>query len=241
MRAFVFVVLAACGSPAPEVSTPLGPATAPVAEAPGEAPASALGVTGKVQETMDSGGYTYLKLDVAGREVWAAVPQAAVQVGQTVTLLSPTTMHGFQSKTLNRTWDEILFATLDDGGAAAAPPAAPMGAPASAPVAVGPVAKADGPDGRTVAEVFAQKAALSGKTVAVRGTVVKATNGVMGKNWLHVQDGTGEAGSNDLTVTTNASVEKGATVLVRGVLATDKDFGAGYAYTAIVEDATVTP
>ena len=62
----------------------------------------------------------------------------------------------------------------------------------------------------------------------------------MGKNWIHIQDGTGEAGANDLTVTTSAEANTGDTVLISGTLATDKDFGYGYAYDVIVEEAEVT-
>ena len=94
--------------------------------------------------------------------------------------------------------------------------------------------------GKTVAEIFAEKAALSGKAVEVRGKVVKYSPEIMGKIWLHIQDGTGEAGSNDLTVTTMTPVKMGDTVVVKGLLAVDKDFGYGYQYALIVEDAEVT-
>ena len=81
---------------------------------------------------------------------------------------------------------------------------------------------------------------LSGKTVSVRGKVVKFSPKIMGKNWVHLKDGTGESGSDDLTITTAASVKVGDTVLVRGVVATDKDFGFGYRYELLVEDASIT-
>ena len=62
----------------------------------------------------------------------------------------------------------------------------------------------------------------------------------MGKNWIHIQDGTGDAGANDLTVTTDVTANSGDTVLISGTLSLDKDFGYGYAYGVIVEDAEVT-
>jgi hypothetical protein len=76
--------------------------------------------------------------------------------------------------------------------------------------------------------------------VKVRGKVVKYNSGIMGKNWLHIQDGSGAAGSNDLTVTTSANTKVGDTVLVAGVLSANKDFGSGYKYALIVQDAKVT-
>ena len=135
-----------------------------------------------------------------------------------------------------------------------APPPATPSAPAAAmpdsaphPMPVAPaasvdltgIAKAEG--GRTVAEVFAAKADLAGQEVLVRGRVVKSNPNVMGKNWLHVRDGSGGEGTNDLTVTTSgAAPQVGDTVLVKGKVALDRDLGMGYRYEVIVEDAELT-
>ena len=93
----------------------------------------------------------------------------------------------------------------------------------------------------SIAETWAKRDALSGKSVTVRGTVVKVNNGILGFNWLHVQDGSGKAsdGTNDLTVTTDAVVKVGDIVTATGTLTLKKDFGAGYAYEAILEKATI--
>ena len=100
------------------------------------------------------------------------------------------------------------------------------------------IAKAEG--GKTVAEVFAEKDALAGKPVTVRGKVVKVNGGIMGKNWLHVRDGSGAEGTNDLTVTTSGELpELGTIVVVTGPVTLDKDFGMGYQYAVILEDADV--
>jgi DNA/RNA endonuclease YhcR with UshA esterase domain len=89
--------------------------------------------------------------------------------------------------------------------------------------------------------VWANRKALSGKTVTVRGKVVKVNPQIMGRNWLHIQDGTGKAdgGTNDLTVTTDAMVKKGDIVTITGTVGVDKDFTAGYQYAVIVEDAKI--
>jgi hypothetical protein len=101
------------------------------------------------------------------------------------------------------------------------------------------IAKADG--GLTIAEVFEGKDQLAGQPILVRGKVVKSNPDIMGKNWLHVRDGSGAGGTNDLTVTTAGAVPNvGDTVVVKGVLALNKDFGMGYQYDVIVEDAEVT-
>ena len=132
--------------------------------------------------------------------------------------------------------------------AAAAPeattPTMPAGETHPAPKAAAEVdltgiAKAEG--GKTVAEVFAEKDSLAGKPVTFRGKVVKTNPDIMGKNWLHVRDGSGEEGTNDLTITTAGTLPNvGDTVVVTGNVTLNKDFGMGYAYDVLVEDAQVT-
>ena len=103
------------------------------------------------------------------------------------------------------------------------------------------VVRAEGATGRTVAELYDERGALSGKTVALRGQVVKYSAGIMGRNWIHLRDGTGDAtaGTHDITVTSSGTTAVGDVVLVQGTVAVDKDFGAGYLYAVIVEDASV--
>ena len=131
----------------------------------------------------------------------------------------------------------------------AAPTAPAAGMPSSAPhpmpaaptqaVDLTGIAKAEG--GKTVAEVFTGKDQLAGQKVIVRGKVVKANANIMGKNWLHVRDGSGAEGTNDLTVTTSSAVPSvGDIVLVTGTVLLNKDFGMGYKYPVIIEDAEVT-
>ena len=101
------------------------------------------------------------------------------------------------------------------------------------------IAKAEG--GQTVAELFAAKDQFDGETALIRGKVVKVNADIMGKNWLHIRDGSGEEGTNDLTVTTTDAVPAvGDTVLVAGQVGLNRDFGMGYMYPLIVEDAQVT-
>jgi hypothetical protein len=111
-------------------------------------------------------------------------------------------------------------------------------APAQA-VDLSGIAKAEG--GKTIAEVFAGREQLAGQMVLIRGKVVKTNPRIMGRNWLHVRDGTGAEGSNDLTVTTvGAAPTVGDTVVVSGPVVLNKDFGMGYTYDVIIEDADVT-
>ncbi len=133
-----------------------------------------------------------------------------------------------------------------EGAAAQTPPA---GMPEGHPMVAAPVqdvdltgiARADG--GKTVAEIHAERTALAGQTVAVRGKVVKANANIMGMNWLHVRDGSGAEGTNDLTITTAAAAplpSVGDTVVVTGAVVIDKDLGMGYQYSVLIEDAAIS-
>ena len=253
---------ATTAAPAPTVAQPA--ATQPQTVAATEAPAGA--INGKVVETMDAAGYTYVKLKTASGDVWAAVPQTKVAVGSNVTLAGNMTLDNFESKTLKRKFDHIVFGTI--AGPQNAPmmasaatqqqgaksPHPPMGGPQMAQMAAQhisggaanlgeiKVAKAEGAEAKTVAEVWSGKASLKDAPVAIRGKVVKFLPGIMGKNWLHLRDGSGSAekGDNDITVTTDDTAAVGDVVLVKGIVHTDKDFGAGYSYAVIVENAKVT-
>ncbi len=234
------LLIAACTKDQPSASAvaaaaqPPAPAPPPAARAM-TAPITGDNISGTVLETMSSGGYTYAKLGRGGSEVWVAGPETQLAVGAVVGKTSGSLMTAFHSDTLNRTFDEIYFVGSLGTGAAAAP-AAPHGAPApEAPIEK--IARADG--GKTVAEIFAEKAALSGKPVALRGKVVKVNNGILGHNWLHLRDGSGTTGTNDLIVTTVAAANLNDVVVVRGTVATNKDFGAGYSYAVLIEDATI--
>lgn len=92
---------------------------------------------------------------------------------------------------------------------------------------------------KTVEGLYQHKAKLGGQEVQVRGKVVKVNNGVMNRNFLHIQDGTGKQGTNDLTVTSQETAEIGDEVVVTGKLAVDKDFGAGYTYPVLLEEAKI--
>lgn len=99
------------------------------------------------------------------------------------------------------------------------------------------IAQADG--GVTVAELYATKDELAGETVTLRGKVVKVNAGIMGTNWLHVRDGSGVEGSNNITITSDQLADVGDLVLVTGILTVNKDFGMGYRYEAIIEQADI--
>lgn len=209
---------------------------------PSQSPSGPL-LKGEVLEVRDVESYTYLRLKTKDGETWAAVPTTAVKKGAQVTIGNTMVMENFESKALKRKFDRIVFGAIADPNAkpAAAPAAPPHGASPAPSAPVAKVAKATGPDAKTVAEVVKGKSSLKDKPVLVRAQVVKVTSGILGKNWLHVQDGSGSAadGSNDLIVTTKDTVAVGDVVSAKGTVRTDVNVGSGYAYAVLIEDAAV--
>jgi photosystem II stability/assembly factor-like uncharacterized protein len=101
------------------------------------------------------------------------------------------------------------------------------------------MAMASEPAQKTVEALFQEKAQLKGQQVQLKGKVVKSNNQIMGKNWIHLQDGTGAQGTNDITITTQDTAQVGDEVIIIGTVGVDVDFGSGYMYPLIVEKATV--
>ena len=210
------------------------------------------GFTGKVLETTNSGGYVFVRVQGPHKSLWAATQPCQVTVGDNVSLPPGEVMQQFRSASLNRTFEEILFVEhLDNltlrGGtlpltASGAKAALPPGHPKlkeTAPLSGPDVQIAQPAGGHTVAEVFAQRQQLAGQTLTIKGRVMKFTPGIMGRNWMHLRDGTGTAGNNDLTVTTTDLAKVGDVVTMRGTLVIDQDFGGGYTYSALLEKAAV--
>lgn len=206
------------------------------------------GFSGKVVEATNTAGYTYVLVDTGSNRVWAAGTQVTVSVGDQVAVGPGLSMTQYHSKSLNRDFDLVYFtgSITVAGRNAGAAPTLPPGHPSLTGLASGPnqdvtgVKRADG--GKTIQEIYTAKSELAGKPVTVRGKVVKYNAMILGKNWLHIRDGSGsaEAKDNDLAVTTDTPAKLGDTVLVTGNVSTNRDFGAGYRYTVIIEDAKVT-
>lgn len=198
----------------------------------GEAPPGLTVVKGEVLEVVDVESYTYLRLKTTDGETWAAVGKTPVVKGSLVTIDNAMTLNNFESKSLNKTFKTIIFGTL--GGAAGATHAAKP-----ADIVDVKVAGAVGANAHTVAEIVTKATVLKDKQVLVRGKIVKYNPGIMGKNWVHLRDGSGTEANNDILVTTQSQAKVGDVVTVKGVVRNDKDFGAGYSYKVLIEDATL--
>lgn len=208
-------------------------------------------IRGTVLETIDAAGYTYVQLGSGENKIWLAGPKTTVAVGDVVQAPQGMPMTDFHSAALNRDFEVVYFVGGMQNLSAA--PAAQAPVAADAPVAQSPntaapsaaveeVAVEAVEAGKNIAELFANKDAYADKEVTLRGKVVKYNADVMGANFIHIQDGSGNAAdkNHDLTVTSKSAAAVGDVVVVKGKLVLEKDFGAGYSYPVIVEDAEVT-
>jgi len=208
-------------------------------------------ITGKVVEAINSSGYTYLLLEKGGVKQWVAIPELFITVGDEVELQPGVQMGEFFSKPLNRKWDQILFSggpteNFNTKRKANAHKGVNMSEPApgnkkkEGKIVEGlKVEKAQAANAFTLEEVMQKKSELQDKTIIVRGQVVKVSTGIMGRNWVHITDASGSKSDNKLVVTTNDTPAIGDIVTATGTFHNNVDFGGGYFYEIILENATV--
>jgi len=217
---------------------------APVVPAAESSPA-----TGTVAETMESGGYVYIRLEDG---VWIAANNFAVSKGDEIQYSGAMEMNDFHSKSLDKSFESILFVSeaslMGSDGAVTTPVTLPgngstdvqvkKAVAAQAPVAgeIKPLA-----EGKTIADIFVESDQLKDQVVSLNAKVIKINKAIMGKNWITLQDGTGTMPENKLVATSQAVVSPGDIVIVKGIVKTDIDLGYGYFYEILLEDATFSP
>lgn len=194
-----------------------------------------------VEEVVQTSAYTYLLFKEEGAQYWAAVSRdETIGEGETYYYDQYMEMKNFHSKDLDKTFDNIYFIEFLSAEPISAKK---MGAPTKTgsnkvgDFEVESIVPAEG--GITIGELYANRSKYDGKTVKIRGYVVKYTAAVMEKNWVHIQDGTKNGADFDLTITTDAVCAQGDVVVVKGKISLEKDFGYGYDYPVIMEDAAM--
>ena len=205
-----------------------------------QAPAGADVHTGVVQEVLQATAYTYLKLKEGDRDFWVAITKREAKVGETISFAGGLEMKNFESKNLQRKFDSIYFVDRVIGGEQSQPAGhGSMGMPRSTKPALEKqeisVERAEG--GITIGELLADPDSYAAKTVRIKGQVTKVNRAIMGKNWIHLQDGTNASGKFDLTITTQEQANVGDVVTFEGTIVLNKDFGAGYVYAVLMEEA----
>ncbi len=180
----------------------------------------------QVKEFLHTERYTYMQVTENQDSFWIAVPRREAAVGEVYYYRGGLRTHNFHSKEFDRVFETIILVSevvlLDDSGSPAVKPAEPGSEAAAAEV--------------KLSNLYADPHQYEGKRIKVRGTCVKVNPMIMNRNWVHIQDGSGDM---ELTVTTAEDISVGSVVTLEGIIALDKDFGAGYHYDIILEGAVL--
>ena len=199
------------------------------------------------QEVLHIDDYTYLRVLENGIEKWIAAPSTQAEIGQTYYFEKGMEMTNFESKELNRTFETIYFVdrmstdpemkiqmnsynslNTDLSQQGAKPILEKQ------QVEIKPVE-----DALTIAELYKNMKAYEGKSIKIKGKVTKFNPAIMKKNWIHLQDGTEFNDRFDITATIDTEANVGDIVTIEGVVSLNKDFGYGYTYELIVENAVL--
>jgi len=192
-----------------------------------------------ISEVIQTTKYTYFLVEEGDNEYWMAVTKREATKGDVIYYSNPLEMNNFVSKELGRTFPTILFVQNVSNEPImyenAASPLMDQTKPETVKVDNVKINPVKG--GISISDLYGEKNKYEGKTVIIRGVVTRYNHMVMGKNWVHIQDGTEYSGEFDLTVTTMDSLAVGNTVTFTGIISLNKDFGSGYFYKIIMEEA----
>ncbi|MCD4731044.1 MAG: hypothetical protein K8R74_10610 [Bacteroidales bacterium] len=195
-----------------------------------------------VKEVLQTTSYTYLQAEENGQLQWLAMPKMEASIGETYYHQNGMEMVDFKSKELNRTFSSVLFLNgvidpeIVEGGDPSVTPS-PQKSKTEVEILNVDIEPATG--GITIAELFSNKEKYANNVVKIRGKVTKFNSKIMSRNWIHMQDGTSNSGEFDFTATTADEVKVGDVITIEGIIALDKDFGAGYFYKVIMENGKV--
>jgi hypothetical protein len=196
-----------------------------------------------LKEFLQTNNYTYLLVSEKGKEQWLAVPKMEAKTGGTYYYKGGMEMPNFKSKELNRNFESVLCVEkvstspdqlMKSQNIPATTHAAMVKKGGKENLSIDPVE-----GGITIAELFANKEKYNGKTVKIKGKVIKINTKIMGKNWIHLQDGTEYGGLYDLTATSTLELNVGDIISLEGKITLNKDFGYGYKYDILMEEAVL--
>jgi len=194
----------------------------------------------EVKEVIHTTSYSYLRLDDNGDDKWIAITKQDIKVGETIYYLDGMRMDNFQSEELDRTFESVYFVQDISDQPIVETQQMIMGQTEPKKPHLKKIdVEIELPEGAiSIGQLYSEKEQYNGKSVTVRGQVTKVNTGIMGRNWIHIQDGTGGETNFDLTITSDDIPNLDEVVTYWGVVAVDKDFGAGYSYELIIEEAT---
>lgn len=200
-----------------------------------------------VEEILNVNSYTYLNVLEDGVKKWIVAPTVDAEIGKSYYYTGGMKMTNFESKELGRKFDAVYFVDsiisadfIDIGKGAKEPKLTEQATPTKKPtleklaITIDPIT-----DGVKISELLKDKLLYANKKIKIKGEVTKFNSGIMGKNWVHFQDGTAYQGAYDLMITTQEILAVGDVIVFEGIISLNKDFGAGYLYKIIMEEASV--
>jgi len=196
----------------------------------------------EVEEVLQTSNYTYVRGTDSDGEIWIAVSRQEVKPKSVYYYVRDIQMDNFTSKELKRTFEKIFFVQVFSEQPIAMADGKPVTSPGSQKAAPEQVTVKIEPaeGGITIAQLYEKRNSYAGKSVRISGQVIKVNTQIMGSNWIHIQDGSNHKGEYDLTITTRDEAKAGDLVIAEGSITLNKDFGAGYSYQVIMENARVT-
>ena len=198
----------------------------------------------KVNEVLQANAYTYLNVSENGSDYWIAVSKQDASPGEQYIFEKSLEMTDFKSKDLDKLFERILFVdNLVSADHANQDISEKNIKDHMGRKTIGfdeniHIEKSQ--DDLTIENLFKNSSTYEGKTVTVKGQVTKVNNNIMNKNWLHIQDGTKFNDNYDLTITSSMNAQNGDIITATGKVVLNKDFGAGYFYKLLIEDAEIT-
>ncbi|MFD1292487.1 hypothetical protein ACFQ5N_01455 [Lutibacter holmesii] len=195
-----------------------------------------------VNDIINVGTYMYLQVNEDAKEYWMAIPTTKIEKGATYFYSGGMEMKNFESKQLGKTFDFITFVegvSSSEVETINSNLHQPTNSTGHKHIETEAIHIEIPENGISISNLYSNPTNFKEKEIVVRGKVVKVNKNILGKNWIHIVDGTSFENNSDLTITTSQLVKLGATVTFSGTVVLDKDFGAGYVYSLLLENGEI--
>ncbi|MBT3819182.1 MAG: hypothetical protein HOG06_07600 [Lentimicrobiaceae bacterium] len=198
--------------------------------------------SGIVKEVIQTTNYTYCFVNTNNTDYWIAISKLNINEGEVIYYNKGLEMLNFHSKELDRTFSVVYFvqkASKNPNSGIVTNTVTKDNLTTKPKIDKKNFSYDKAFDGITISDLYANRDKYANKKVRIRGRITKFNSSIMSRNWAHIQDGTDNNGNFDLTVTTQETVNIDELVTFEGTIALDKDFGAGYFYPIIMEEAVI--
>lgn len=192
-----------------------------------------------VEEILPTSKYVYLYVKEGNDKFWIATIKKDVQVGKAYFYKGGLLKTNFESKEHNRVFDKIYLVSniveSDHGGSMSNPVSSAPNNSNEVRIASSEIVEVKG--SIKIAELVNNAGIYEGKVVQISGKCVKLNPNIMGRNWIHLQDGSKD--DFDLVITSEIPIPEGTQITMEGKVVLNKDFGAGYRYDIILEEGKI--